>query len=90
MFLIRASIILYWACLVLLTPSEKKKKGIKPVWLKQTSESAEREAASEIAPKGAPTAVSLANILSNRLPLPSLAVAMITVELEAIFYKTAE
>lgn len=89
MFLIRASIILYWACLVLLTPS-KKKKGIKPVWLKQTSESAEREAASEIAPKGAPTAVSLANILSNRLPLPSLAVAMITVELEAIFYKTAE
>lgn len=61
--------------------------------LKQASESAECEAASEIAPKGAPSAVSFANIiLLNTLPLPSLgaSVEMITVELEAIFYKAAQ
>lgn len=60
--------------------------------LKQTLESAEREA-SEIAPRGAPSAVSLANIiLLNALPLPWLGAGgeTITVELEAIFYKAAQ
>lgn len=78
----------------LVTPSPKKGcYSIKPVRLKQTSESTECEASSEIAPKGAPSAVSFANIiLLNTLPLPSLgaSVEMITLELEAIFYKAAQ
>lgn len=87
---------LYRGCVACACDSTAKKKGycsIKPVRLKQTSESAECEPSPEIALKGAPSAVSLANImLLNALPLPSpgAGVEAITVELEAIFYKAAQ